>query len=141
MKKEVNGIELLQLIHDNRINNKERIYSKTFDDEFYWSGRNLKNEDYEYLNKYNDIDFIEDIFVINIEPTADELFEKLGYEKFSNDEYSFEYRKFLDGELFEIDFWKKDKTISKNYCCEMGYITTKELQAINKKVEELGWLQ
>jgi hypothetical protein len=71
--------------------------------------------------------------------SADEMFEELGYEKVSDDKYSFEYRKILDDDLFEINFWKEDKTISKNYYREMGYITTKELQAINKKVEELGW--
>lgn len=68
--------------------------------------------------------------------SADEMFEELGYEKVSDDKYSFEYRKILDDDLFEINFWKEDKTISKNYYREMGYITTKELQAINKKVEE-----
>ena len=73
--------------------------------------------------------------------SADEMFEELGYEKVSDDKYSFEYRKILDDDLFEINFWKEDKTISKNYYREMGYITTKELQAINKKVEELGWKQ
>lgn len=72
--------------------------------------------------------------------SADEMFEELGYEKVSDDKYSFEYRKILDDDLFEINFWKEDKTISKNYYREMGYITTKELQAINKKVEELGWM-
>lgn len=73
--------------------------------------------------------------------SADEMFEELGYEKVSDDKYSFEYRKILDDDLFEINFWKEDKTISKNYYREMGYITTKELQAINKKVEELGWMK
>ena len=57
MEKEVNGIELLQLIHDNKINKKEKIYSATFDEEFYWSGKNLKNEEYEYLNKYKNANY------------------------------------------------------------------------------------
>lgn len=73
--------------------------------------------------------------------SADEMLKNLGYEKVSDDKYSFEYRKILDEDLFEINFWKEDKTISKNYYREMGYITTKELQAINKKVEELGWMK
>ena len=73
--------------------------------------------------------------------SADEMLKNLGYEKVSDDKYSIEYRKILDDDLFEINFWKEDKTISKNYYREMGYITTNELQAINKKVEELGWMK
>lgn len=71
---------------------------------------------------------------------ADEMFEKLGYEKVSDDKYSIEYREILDDDLFEINFWKEDKTISKNYYRDMGYITLQELQAINKKCQELGWI-
>ena len=77
---------------------------------------------------------------IGIEETADEMFEKLGYYK-DFDETTDEYRKECDGDLVEIDFWLKEKTISKNYYREfMGYITMQELKAINKKVEELGWI-
>ena len=71
--------------------------------------------------------------------SADEILKNLGYEKVSDDKYSIEYRKILDDDLFEINFWKEDKTISKNYYRDMGYITLQELQAINKKVEELEW--
>ena len=72
--------------------------------------------------------------------SADEILKNLGYEKVSDDKYSIEYRKILDDDLFEINFWKEDKTISKNYYRDMGYITLQELQAINKKVEELEWM-
>lgn len=71
---------------------------------------------------------------------SDEMLKNLGYEKISDDKYSIEYRNILDDDLFEINFWKKDKTISKNFYKDKGYITIKELQAINKKVEELGWM-
>ena len=71
--------------------------------------------------------------------TADEMFEELGYYK-DFDDMTHEYRKEKDGDLFEIDFWLKDKEVSKNYYRDMGYITMQELKAINKKVEELGWL-
>lgn len=73
--------------------------------------------------------------------TADEMLKNLGYEKVTDDKYSFEYRKILDDDLFEINFWKEDKTISKNYYREIGYITLQELQAINKKCKELGWIE
>ena len=132
MKKEVNLKELLQLIYDNKIKEKEIIYGKKSNKMYCLNEKKISK---------NDIDFINDTFIVNIELSADELFEQLGYEKNSDDEYSIEYRKISDDDLFEINFWKKDKTISKNYYREMGYITRKELQAINKKVEELGWLQ
>lgn len=74
------------------------------------------------------------------EKTADELFEELGYEK-----------KNLD--IIHSRFWEEwenqdlAKTLSFNNHYETFYITDedgcgitmKELQAINKKVEELGW--
>ena len=73
------------------------------------------------------------------EKTADELFKELGYEK-DFDNITHEYRKVSEsGDLFEIDFWLCDKEISKNCYRDIGYITMQELQAINKKVEELGW--
>ena len=70
---------------------------------------------------------------------ADEMFEKLGYIKVEDNKDNIEYRKIVEGDLFEIDFWKTDKTVSKNYYRDIGYISMQELQAINKKVEELGW--
>lgn len=92
-------------------------------------------------NKYDDTEEI----IINQdsieykEKTADEIFEELGYYK-DFDETKHEYRKENEGDLFEIDFWLKERTVSKNYYREMGYITMQELQAINKKCKELGWL-
>ena len=71
---------------------------------------------------------------------ADEMFEKLGYIKVEDNKDNIEYRKNVEGDLFEIDFWKIDKTVSKNYYRNIGYISMQELQAINKKVEELGWM-
>ena len=76
---------------------------------------------------------------IGMEETADEMFEKLGYYK-DFDETTHEYRKECDGDLFEIDFWLEERKVSKNYYRDMGYITMQELKAINKKVEELGWI-
>ena len=79
--------------------------------------------------------------------TAKEMFEELGYRykgfgntiAYSNyDPYSYEYK--------DIKFDNKTKTID----CKKGGnyfepdkkfdITMQELQAINKQVEELGWL-
>lgn len=76
------------------------------------------------------------------EKTADELFEALGYKK-----------KNLD--IILSRFWEEwenqdlAKTLSINNLYETFYITDedgcgitmKELQAINKKVEELGWIK
>lgn len=38
--------------------------------------------------------------------TADEMFEELGYEKALDDDFSIEYKKVLDGDLFEINLGK-----------------------------------
>lgn len=73
------------------------------------------------------------------ELTADEMFERLGYYK-DFDDATHEYRKEENGDLFEIDFWLKEKEVSKNYYRDMGYITMQELKAINKKCKELGWI-
>jgi hypothetical protein len=134
MKKEVNGIELLQLIFNNRINKGENIYSKVLDRNFYWSGSSIKTENYCYLKEYNDIDFINDIFIVNIELSADELFKELGYIKTVENNNLVEY----EGETSNIYINKKDKTYKKNFDT---YITIEENKAINKKVEELGWLE
>jgi 5-bromo-4-chloroindolyl phosphate hydrolysis protein len=63
---------------------------------------------------------------------AKEMFEKLGYELeednwiiYSNEEDAIV---FMD-----------DKTFYKRHYYDAGDITMKELQAINKQVEELGW--
>ena len=70
----------------------------------------------------------------NREKTADEMFEELGFVKFE-DEINIKY--FCGGH--EIWFYKRIKEIES--CCGIGseYINLQELQAINKKVEELGW--
>ncbi len=72
---------------------------------------------------------------------ADRLFEELGYIKVEDDKSFIEYRKIVNGDLFEIDFWKDDKTVSKSYYRDMGYISMQELQAINLKCKELGWIE
>lgn len=69
---------------------------------------------------------------------ADKMFEKLGYYKDFNKTIH-EYKK--DGELFEIDFWLRSKEVSKEYYGNTGYITIEELQAINQKCKELGWIE
>ena len=71
---------------------------------------------------------------------ADKLFKELGYYK-DFDDKTHEYRKEIDGELFEIDFWLDDKEISKNNYRDMGYISMQELKAINLKCKELGWIE
>lgn len=68
---------------------------------------------------------------------ADEMFEELGYEKQNNPEKEIKY---IKNEFHIIRFWKPSQQIIKQD--EQGLymgITMQELQAINKKVEELGW--
>ena len=81
----------------------------------------------------------EEIAVSKKEKTADELFKELGYEKIRNNK-DFEVYKKNDYNI--IDFERDDKRVYKSarYDTTSDGITMKELQAINKKVEELGWI-
>ena len=71
------------------------------------------------------------------EKSADELFEKLGYEKQEN-AFSIDYKSTIKamGETFirTISFKKKSKLVQVEQLLD-GL----ELKAINKKVEELKW--
>lgn len=134
MKQEVNGIELLRLLKSKNVT---KIIRKKTNEEFEWNGSNIvfKYKGIYYTNIYNDITLINDIFIIDIEVNADELFEELGYLlKEENESYA-EYQK---KEYYIIMFNKVDKTYRKVHESE---ITIKENIAINKKMEELGWLQ
>ena len=74
--------------------------------------------------------------------TADEMFEVLGYEFLFKNEKMIQYE--FEGFYMdtEIKFDLKGKTVLKEYSIgESQEITMKELQAINKKVEELGWIK
>ena len=64
---------------------------------------------------------------------ADEMFEELGYKKaFSSSNEIIEYCK---ENLYIIRFYISSKRVWTNLL-----ISIQELQAINKKVKELGWL-
>ena len=64
--------------------------------------------------------------------TADEMFEKLGYEKVRDDERFIKYRKPFDNDYIVMD--KQIKDFIKNF--DFAYwkaVNMQELQAINKK--------
>ena len=67
--------------------------------------------------------------------SADEMFEDLGYKKF---EGLRDIRYCTENNL--IIFYKDFKGIEKRKIELVDYFTMQELQAINKKVKELGWL-
>lgn len=68
---------------------------------------------------------------------ADEMFEELGYTKFEG-LYKIEYK----GEEKSIEFDKRYNTvIVEKYVEYKDYIEIQELQAINEKCEELGWIE
>lgn len=79
---------------------------------------------------------------------ADEMFEEMGYEKIVEhkfnepDDYEDGVTEFIlyrdEVKGLEISFWN-DRTISKTSNYDVSYLTMQELQAINKKCEELGW--
>lgn len=79
------------------------------------------------------------------EKTADELFKELGYKKRQTKYFEQQYIRqcdIVDGELEHIIFTKK-----KRVKCQYQYtdiskgIDMQELQAINKKCQELGWIE
>lgn len=85
------------------------------------------------------------------EKMADEMFEELGYKKLE-DKYNINYIKmysFINGDRVreQIRFCKLDKYVhieNFNYNTKIifgKFLDIKELQAINKKVEELGWIK
>lgn len=69
------------------------------------------------------------------EKTADEMFEELGYKKNFEDKYRANYENI--GFETIINFDKEIQEI-RIYNTSIG---TQELQAINKKCQELGWLE
>ena len=86
----------------------------------------------------------EEITVSEKEKTADKMFEKLGYNKYDALQ-SCRYVRYCDivnGEKEYIIF-SKNKTVRFQYLYTdvSKSINMQELQAINKKVLELGWLK
>lgn len=85
----------------------------------------------------------------NINKTADKLFEEIEYEKVKDDEKSIIYEKWLNGYANQVKIYF-DKThhtvcgteLDEDYECNepLGF-GVKELQAINKKCQELGWVK
>ena len=78
------------------------------------------------------------------EKTADEMFEELGYKKLEENDYYMEYRKQRKDYSKFIKFDLMDKSFTSFYYVvtdKQAYLSMQELQAINKKVEELGWIK
>lgn len=75
--------------------------------------------------------------------TADEMFEKLGYKKFTSDDCIlfmkdlFQITFIIPNETFITEYKQGDYNFPKIRPFEIGI---EELQAINKKCKELGWL-
>lgn len=70
---------------------------------------------------------------------ADKMFEKLGYEKFEN-ENLIEYKLKQDDGMTSITFNKITKSFLKHeFYRDSGYINTLEFIAIIEKYDELGW--
>ena len=84
--------------------------------------------------------------------SADEMFKELGYEKdlhINKKEQvwgEYFYNKKLDT-LISFDYIDKEICVSTNYRLDITneyeplYFNMQDLQAINKKVEELGWIE
>lgn len=77
------------------------------------------------------------------EKTADEMFEELGYMKVEENDYYIEYRKQEEDCCKFIKLDLIDKSFTSFYYVihdKQSYLSMQELQAINKKCQELGWL-
>lgn len=77
---------------------------------------------------------------------ADEMFEELEYENIINETCICEYRKYFKLKRARHIIFAIDKTISvceeneKTLAVNRDYFTMQELEAINEKCKELGWL-
>lgn len=72
---------------------------------------------------------------------AKEMFEKLGYGDYFNNGLRITYSNF-DKECKMVEFdLKKKQLILADDSEEVFELSLEELQAINKQVEELGWLK
>lgn len=79
--------------------------------------------------------------------TAKEMFEKLGYELYTDSYYKISYKfKNTISDTYEIEFFKDKKEFVCEWYSDSPFepvkpfnVTLQELQAINKQVEELGW--
>ena len=71
--------------------------------------------------------------------TAREMFEELGYEcsKYYDRNQMIEYRK---EDSTSVLFWIKERKFSVSEYCEPKDITVDEFKAIQKQMEELGWI-
>ena len=68
---------------------------------------------------------------------ADKMFDNLGYNKYEFDTYI----DYLSRESSKGIAFRKDMQVIDSHCgIGSEYITMQELQAINKKCQELGWL-
>ena len=91
-------------------------------------------------------DMIIDSRDVEEELTADEMFEKLGYKIMFDNTCLFRYVKCFELKPKRHIIFAIDKTISvceeneNELAINRDYFTMQELKAINKKVEELGWI-
>lgn len=71
--------------------------------------------------------------------SADEMFEELGYKKVQDDKYWVDYKKRNENISFNLTnkFIEATRLYREEYLDKR--LNIQELQAINKKVEELGW--
>lgn len=83
------------------------------------------------------------------EKTADKMFEELGYKKqWVEDEEDMEHyqKEYFDKDFIDITFDKEHSLLNirtenvTNYRTITSIINMQELQAINKKCKELGWI-
>lgn len=90
----------------------------------------LDNEEIEATREMKALNRI----IVPEEKTADEMFEELGYSKIQNAPLAYQKA------TIRIEFCNYNKTFIK-WDFGSARITVNELQAINQKCKELGWIE
>lgn len=109
-------MEIVTLEGNMKVSEKDYII-KGVNGEFYPCKPEIFEKTYEKLENYQ-------------MSKADEIFDKLGYEKKHDNKRRITYK----NRLGKIEFYQKNKWIYISFNLDM-----QELQAINEKVKELGW--
>lgn len=133
-------------------------YHATQEEAKNWLNHDFQNDDFSHTStgdiagiyklqeefEVKEVDICEDGFPVlgwvENSPTADEMFKKMGFEMYYN-RYTHTHLK--AGKKFTIEFCGTHKMVfirrTDNQCPTVA-LSLKELEAINKKLEELGWL-
>ena len=129
----------------SKIDKLKRFLQENYPNEQAFNTRNIAGDSMERV--YDEDGHLKNFNIgkesyIMKEKTADEMFEELGYEIIKNNKTTLNYEKEGLHLYKEIVFELLNKSVTVGYgtgeCCD---ISMQELQAINKKCQEKGWIE